>query len=155
MSIDILLSIFGRVKSSYLRSFANNSDSKVIGLQNKQQQNNTTAINVFQEKGFKKSGRHSWESTCAFRVRVLMRWLPVKVLAIWRRFPFIFFCILYVECHSIQRLRFLYKVRNFGEFGDVIQWFLHFSSPFRFILPTAPSFKLIWPSTAKLLRSCC
>jgi len=27
-----------------------------------------------------------------------------------------FFCILYAECHSILRLRFPYKVRNFGDF---------------------------------------
>ena len=35
----------------------------------KQQKNNTTTINVFPEKGFYKSDRHSWESTWA-----ILRW---------------------------------------------------------------------------------
>ena len=76
-------------------------------------------------------------------------------------FSFDFFCILYAECHSILQPRFPYKVRNFGDletFSIDFRILKAESSPyfcFRFILPTAPSLKLIWPSTAKLLRSCC
>jgi len=72
-----------------------------------------------------------------------------------------FFGILYDECHSITRPRFSYKVRNFGDletFSIDFRILKAESSPyfcFRFILPTAPSLKLRWSSTAKLLRSCC
>ena len=55
MMMPMARSTASQVWSSYLRSFANNSvtETSVIGLQNKQQHNNTNTINFFPEKGFK------------------------------------------------------------------------------------------------------
>jgi len=69
-------------------------------------------------------------------------------------FPLIFFAF-----YMLNVIRFPdpdLQSAKFRRFGNVFHWFLHYKYfYFRFILPTAPGLKLIWPSTAELLRSCC
>jgi len=61
-----------------------------------------------------------------------------------------FFALHNADCHSIHRPRFSYK-----DFFALYKLTVCRISTSNFVLPTVPSLKLIRPSTAKLLRSCC
>ena len=82
-----------------------------------------------------------------------------------RRFDYVFrwfFCILYAEYHSLPDPDFLTKCEIsaiWRRFPLIVAFYMlkvrRISTSVFLFLPTAPSLKLIWPSTAELLRYCC
>ena len=104
---------------------------------------------------------HCQQHFTAHAQQRLFRNFRLKISAIRRRFPLIFFAFYMQNVIRFPDRDFLTKC-EISTIWRRFHWFLHFlsaeSSPyfyFRFILPTASSLKLIWPSTAELLLSCC